>query len=61
MSSTVTASDGTMIPLDSVEQDFAYSGSLLTTITVVYQGKTFVQTFTYSGSNVATISGWIKQ
>lgn len=67
MSETVTASDGTQLPLDSLTQTFTYSGSNITSISVQYdkQGTnilgTFVQTFTYSGSNVATISGWILQ
>lgn len=61
MSETVQGSDGTQIPLDSVAQAFAYSGGFLSTITVVYSGKTFVQTFTNNGTNITAISAWIKQ
>lgn len=62
MSETVTTiSDGVQLPLDSLEQVFGYTGSNVTTITVVYAGNTYVQTFIYAGSNVTQISGWVKQ
>jgi len=61
MSQTVQANDGAMLPLDSIEQDIAYAGSNISTITVVYQGNTYVQTFAYTGLNLTDISGWIKQ
>lgn len=67
MSETVTANDGTQLPLDSLTQTFTYSGSNVTGISVQYTAistgvlSTFLQTFTYSGSNVNTISGWILQ
>lgn len=61
MSDTVQGSDGAQIPLDSCPQTFAYSGSFISTITVVYAGNTYVQTFTNNGTNITAISGWIKQ
>ena len=60
MSSTVQANDGAMIPLDSIPQTFAYSGSFISTITVVYQTNTYVQTFTNNGTNITNISGWVN-
>jgi YD repeat-containing protein len=62
MSSVVTANDGKQFDLDNVEQTFGYDGNgNLTTITVEVAGNTYVQTFTYTGSNLTNISGWIKQ
>lgn len=61
MSSTVTASNGTMLPLDSIPQTFTYSGDFVATITAVYQGVTYVQTFTNDGSHITDISAWIAQ
>jgi len=61
MSTIVTASDGTQIDLDNVTQAFAYSGGFISTITIVYAGKTFVQTFTNNGTNITNISNWVKQ
>jgi hypothetical protein len=64
MSSTVTGSDGTQIPLEDVALSFAYSGSFVSTITCEYppsSGKIFVQTFTNNGTSITTISGWVLQ
>jgi len=61
MSETIVGSDGTLIPLDSLTQVFAYTGTDISTITVAYAGKTFVQTFSYTGGMVTTITGWVKQ
>lgn len=68
MSETVTASDGTPLPLDSLAQEFTYTGALIATISVEYPSvqapyalTTYVQTFTYDGTNVTDISGWIAQ
>jgi hypothetical protein len=60
MGATVQANDGTMIPLDSVPQTFIFSGSFISTITVNYQGKTFVQTFLNDGTNIIYISNWVN-
>ena len=61
MSSTVQANNGAQLPLDSVEQTFAFAGGFISTITVIYAGNTYVQTFTNNGTNITTISGWIVQ
>ena len=61
MSSTVQANNGTQLPLDSLPMTFAYSGSLVATINVNYQGNTYVQTFTNNGTQITGISGWIVQ
>lgn len=65
MSETVTATDGTQLPLDSLAMAFTYSGTNVVTISVTYPAKEtgietiYTQTFTYSGSNVTNISQWI--
>jgi hypothetical protein len=59
MSETVQATDGAMLPLESLAQEFIFSGSFLSTITVVYQGRTYVQTFLNDGTNITYISNWI--
>lgn len=52
---------GEKVPLDSLEQDFAYSGGFLSTITVEYRGVTYIQTFTNNGTNITNISKWVQQ
>lgn len=59
MIETVLASDGTQLPLAGLEQVFAYGGGFVATITVVYIGNTYVQTFTNDGTNITEITGWI--
>lgn len=61
MSSVVQANDGAQLPLDSLPMAFTYAGSLVATITVNYQGNTYVQTFTNDGTHIIDISGWIVQ
>lgn len=61
MSETVTGSDGAALPLDSLPLTIAYSGSFVITLTTTYAGNTYVQTFGNDGTNITTISGWIKQ
>jgi hypothetical protein len=64
---TVTANDGTQLPLSSLDTTFTYAGDNVQTISVVYPSRqtgietTYVQTFTYNGSNVTDISQWIAQ
>lgn len=64
MSEAVAATDGTLLPLASLETTLTYSGNLVTSMSVQYPNnlgvlKTYTQTFTYSGSNVTSISQWI--
>lgn len=61
MSSTVTGSNGVQIPLEDTPLAFAYAGGFIDTITVVYRGITYIQTFTNDGTNVTAISAWVAQ
>ena len=60
MGQTVQANDGAMLPLDSLAQQFVYSGSFISTITVQYAGSTYVQTFLNNGTDIIYISGWVN-
>ena len=60
MSETVQANDGAMLPLSSLAAQLIYSGSFISTITVIYQGNTYVQTFLNDGTNITYISGWVN-
>ena len=51
--------NGTDIPLDSLQQTFTYNAGFVQTIAVVYQGKTYRQTFTNDGTNLTVISAWV--
>ena len=57
--STVLATNGVALPLDNLAYTFAYSGSFVSTITVVYAGTTYVQTFTNNGTQITHISQWV--
>jgi hypothetical protein len=59
MSGTVQANDGEMLPLDNLAQQFVYSGSFISTITVTFAGRNYVQTFYNDGTNIIYITGWI--
>ena len=65
MSETVTASDGTALPLDSLATTLVWSGGFISTITVQYPAKStgvlsyFTQTFTNNGTNITGISNWV--
>ncbi len=59
MSETVQANDGAMLPLDSLATQITYSGGFISTLQVIYAGKTYVQTFLNDGTNIIYISGWI--
>lgn len=64
---TTLANDGTALPLDMLDMTLGYTGSNVTTLTVNYPSSQsgiptdFVQTITYSGSNVTNISQWVAQ
>lgn len=58
----VLASDGTLVPVDSLPQALGYDGSSnLTSATVNYDGKVYIQTLTYTGSNLTGVSEWVLQ
>ncbi len=62
MSETVTALDGTALPIDSLPATLTFSGGFIQTIVVHYSGisgTTYTQTFTNNGTNVTAISGWV--
>lgn len=59
--STVQGNDGTQIPLGSCITSIAYDGTFVSTITVNYQDKVFVQTFTNDGTNITGFSNWVLQ
>jgi hypothetical protein len=65
MSTTVTASDGTALPLDSLSTALVFSGAFISTITVQYVANStgvlsyFTQTFTNNGTNITAISNWV--
>lgn len=61
MSETVQASNGAMLPLSSLAQEITYDGSLVETVTVVYQGITYVQTFTNNGTSITSCTNWVAQ
>lgn len=58
----VVASDGVGLPLDSLAQTMSYNGSnQLLTITVSYKSNTYIQTYTYTSSNLTGVSIFVKQ
>ena len=61
MSETVQASNGTQLPISSCTQTIAYDGELVSTVTVVYQGVTYIQTMTNNGTFITGVSNWVAQ
>ena len=57
----IVASDGVTLPIDSLAQTLAYTGSDLTSISVSYGGSTYIQTLTYTGDKLTGVSVWVKQ
>lgn len=58
---TMLASDGVSVPTGQLSPTFGYDGSSnLITITYTYLTHTYVQTLTYTGSNVTNISTLVK-
>jgi hypothetical protein len=58
---TVQADNGVALPIDNLAITFTYSGSFVTTATVVYRTITYVQTFTNNGTHITNISQWVAQ
>ena len=57
----VADSRGDAITPDSMAQTLGYDGSgNLTTVTVTDGTSTWVQTLTYTGSNLTGVSTWVK-
>ena len=61
MGATVTADNGTQLPIDSLPISLAFSGGFISTMTTEYAGITYVQTFDNDGTNVTYISNWQAQ
>jgi hypothetical protein len=61
MSSTVTASNGKALPLDDLPLTLTFDGAFIETITTIYDGITYVQTYTNDGTNITGISPFIDQ
>lgn len=66
MASTVQSAKGVGIatvalPVCSLPMSFGYSGANLDTATVIYNGVTYVQTFTYAGDDLINVSAWVPQ
>jgi len=59
--STVTASNGVELQINALEQTFTWDGSIISTITVVYNSITYIQTFSNDGTNITDISQWVAQ
>ena len=57
----VIASDGVLLPVESLEQTLTYTGDLISTISVSFGSEVYIQTYTYTSSNVTSISQWEKQ
>lgn len=57
----VVATDGTRLPLDNLQQTLNYTSGVITSISVVYNGITFLQTFTRTGNVITSISRWVPQ
>ena len=60
---TYVANDGMLITPESYEQVLAYDveGNLKTTTVVAHNGKTYVQTLTWTNGKLTKISKWIRQ
>ncbi len=62
MSLDAMGSDGQSIDLDSAPATYAYDGNgKLSTITIVWAEKTYVQTYTYTDGDITSSSGWVLQ
>lgn len=59
---TVSANDGALLPLASLPTEYGYDGDgNLTTVTVVYNTKTYVQTLAYTDGNLTSSSQYEVQ
>lgn len=60
---TYVANDGMPITPESYEQVLAYDveGNLKTTTVVAHNGKTYIQTLTWTNGKLTKISKWIRQ
>jgi len=61
MSVTVATSTIGQLPVDDLAKVLTYDGDFVETMTVVYQGVTYVKTYTNDGTNITAISVWEAQ
>lgn len=61
VSGVATATDGTLLDLNSLAQTLSYTASKLDYIEVTVGGNTYRQTFTWTVDDLTAISAWIKQ
>lgn len=57
----VIASDGVLIPVDSLATAIAGSTATAQTLTLIYLGNTYIKTITYTAGNASNLSQWVKQ
>lgn len=65
VSSTVrqieAADDGEEIPVNDLDKAYAYSGGLLSTVTITWKTVTYVKTYTYDAGNLVGATIWEAQ
>ena len=59
MTTTVTASNGTQLPINDCPNTLNWADGFLTSIVIDYQGVTYTQTYTNDGTNITSISAWV--
>ena len=56
------ADNGMALPVDSLAHDYTYNGDgTIATDTVVHNGLTYKNTYTYTAGALTHVTGWIKQ
>lgn len=55
------ASNGVVVPADSLAATHTIIAGQITAVTVVYLGITYVQTLTYTAGIVSAVSQWVAQ
>lgn len=59
---TVIASNAVVLPVDSLAQTYARNtDGTLASITVVFNGITYVQRYTYTSGALTNVSQWVAQ
>ena len=61
MGVTVTASNGAQLPIDSLPVSITYSGNFVATMTTLYAGVVYVQTYTNNGTHITSFTNWVAQ
>lgn len=58
---TILSSNGVGLPINNLAVAITYDGSFVSTLTVVYNAITYVQTFLNDGTDITHISQWEPQ